>query len=121
MKEELRKLLEEKVITNIEESNQDYTEKEEHSTTWSTWLQRSWSLLGILSGIIRNIASFPAVRTEPAKRMMRCNPPLGAGEKPSPSQSDVALPVPENHTKTKSRKMSTLQPRKAPSKEDDEV
>ena len=78
MKEELRELLEENVIiTNIEESNQDYTEKEEHSTT------------------------FPAVRTEPAKRMMRCNPAPGAGEKPSPSQTAVALPVPKNHTKTK--------------------
>ena len=44
---------------------------------------------------------FPAMRTEPAKRMMRCNPALGAGEKPSPSQTAVAIPVPDNHTKTK--------------------
>ena len=40
--------------------------------------------------------------------MIRCNTAPGAGEKPSPSQNTVAIPVPDSKTKTEQNTMSTL-------------
>ena len=60
----------ENVNTVIKEVNLEYTEEEAHSNR------------------------FQAVETEPAKRMIRCNPALSVGEKPSPSKTAVATPVP---------------------------
>ena len=54
-----------------EEINQDYTEEKAHSNR------------------------FQAVETESATRMIRCNPTQGVGEKPSPSKTAVATPVPD--------------------------
>ena len=43
---------------------------------------------------------FQDMETESTKRMIRCNPAPGAGEKPSPSKTAVATPVPDPKTKT---------------------